>query len=106
VKYFRSRLYNNKKSTTIYYFKSHIYSFLLFIHPKAKTPHGSQPAGYRFVTFDYDLKVSFVIVKANVYAACLSALRSLASQAATRSSTSHSRSVTPAAIAGVTRSVR
>jgi len=40
------------------------------------------------------------------YAACLSALRSLGSHAAARSSTSHSRSVTPAAIAGVTRSVR
>jgi hypothetical protein len=42
----------------------------------------------------------------NDHAACLSALRSLASHAATRSSTSHRRSVTPAAIAGVTRSVR
>lgn len=42
-----------------------------------------------------------------VYAACLSALRSLASHAATRSSTSHSRSVTPGAIvAGATRTVR
>ena len=38
--------------------------------------------------------------------AALSTLRSLASNAATRSATSHSRSVTLAATAGVTRNVR
>ena len=41
-----------------------------------------------------------------IFHAALSALRSYCSQRLTRSDTSHSRSVTPAAIAGVMRSVR
>jgi hypothetical protein len=48
----------------------------------------------------------FIIVKAVILCHAAWALRSSASHAATKSDTSQSRSVTPAAIAGVVRRVR